>query len=912
MGVLRRATALAAALALGVPALLATTTAAPATAQAQAAGEVERKAEPVPGQYVVTLKPVAPDTVAQVADDLARGHRGRVLRVYAHALEGFAVQMSDDDARALAADPAVESVEEDGVVHASVTQANPPSWGLDRIDQTNLPLNGSYTYTAPGTHAHAYVIDTGVRVTHPDFGGRATSGWDFVGNDANADDCHGHGTHVAGTIGGSAVGVAKDVSIVAVRVLDCTGSGTFSAVIAGIDWVTLHAIRPAVANMSLGGSPSAALDQAVQSSIASGVTYAIAAGNENQDACNVSPARVPQALTVGATDSGDVRASFSNFGPCVDMFAPGVAILSTWISGFGVALLSGTSMAAPHVAGAAARYLDSNWCATPAEVAAALTGSATTAHVGAAGAGSPNLLLATAFIGPTESPFPNVPCPPQLGAVPVSGGVHLSWKVGFDRGGGVVAYALYRGTSPGGEGASPYVWFDHPVESYDDTAVVGGTTYYYRVQAVNAVGSGPLSAEQSAAPNPPGAPGAPTLAASGQAGKVSLSWTVPPDNGSPITGYQVWRGTTPGNGVPFGSPVDPGQTAYDDTAVTPGTTYFYTVTAANAVGPSPPSNQVSAAAGIRVSLALRSSTGPMKYQACVASLCDPPLDVGTPPTGVFGDAALVSASGSLWVFLRGGDGALWYRKETGPGTFTPWASLGGLFLSNPAAVWDGTSVWVFERGFDSGLWYRKQDGPNSFGPWTTLGPAIVSDPSAVWDGASVWVFARGTDNGVWYRRQTGPSMFAAWATLGPAILSDLAVVRDATSIWVFGRGTDSGLWYRKQTSGSTFASWTSLGPAIVGDPAAIWDGSSVWAFASGTDNGLWYRKQTGPSTFAAWATLGRYIASSPAVLWDGSSIWAFARGGDNALWFRKSAGSSWGGWVSAGGSYTSNPSGAVG
>ncbi|MFB9437674.1 S8 family peptidase [Streptomyces showdoensis] len=317
---------------------------------------------------------------------------------YRSALKGFAAPMSRAKAAALAADPRVAYVEQDATVRVADTQTG-ATWGLDRIDQRDLPLSTTYTYDTKAANVTAYIIDTGIRTSHGEFGGRASVGTDTVGGGQNGQDCQGHGTHVAGTVGGATYGVAKGVKLVAVRVLDCNGSGTNAGVIAGVDWVTANAVKPAVANMSLGGGANTSLDDAVKRSIASGVTYAIAAGNGNflglpAKACNYSPARVPEAITVGATDSADKRASFSNYGTCVDLFAPGVSVTSAWKDNDGATnTISGTSMAAPHTAGVAALYLSANPAATPAQVSAALVANATSGKVQDPKTGSPNKLL---------------------------------------------------------------------------------------------------------------------------------------------------------------------------------------------------------------------------------------------------------------------------------------------------------------------------------------------------------------------------------------------------------------------------------------------------------------------------------------------------------------------------------------
>jgi subtilisin family serine protease len=419
-------------------------------------------ASAIPGRYIVVLEDKgaqglqgSPLAVRTASDALTRAHGGTLRRVYAHALRAFSASLTEEEARRMSEDPRVRYVEQERTFKLEGLQIS-PTWGLDRVDQRYQPLDNRYYYEYTGAGVHAYILDTGVRSTHVEFAGRMGNGFDAIGDGVGTEDCQGHGTHVAGTLGGTTYGVAKQVTIHPVRIITCTGEGTLEQALAGIDWVTANHVKPAVANMSIGAEATQAVDDAVTASIEAGVVYVVAAGNESVPACTRSPARTPRALTVGATGQMDLMSFFSNYGPCVDLFAPGERIDSAWYtSDTQVHTLDGTSMATPHAAGAAALYLEGHPNATPDEVTEELTARSTRNVVEGMDPDSPNVLLHTACMGSAEQVPPQMALTAPVEGATLTGTVTLSATASDDVSVTKVEFYL-NGVLIGADTTAPY------------------------------------------------------------------------------------------------------------------------------------------------------------------------------------------------------------------------------------------------------------------------------------------------------------------------------------------------------------------------------------------------------------------------------------------------------------------------
>ena len=543
------------------------------------------------GSYLVVMR--SSDDLDEEEAEISRSG-GRTEKRFSRAINALSVKVKHSEAGRIRNNPKVLFVELDQPMYALDTQSPSPSWGLDRIDQRALPLNSTFTASAKGAGVNAYIVDTGISSTHVDFTGRMSTGFSSIVDGNGTNDCNGHGTHVAGTTAGTTYGIAKSATLIPVRVLDCIGSGTTSGVIAGLDWIVGHhtAGTPAVANMSLGGGASAALDAAVQNVINDGVVMAVAAGNDGLNACNYSPARAANAITVGSTTTADARSTFSNTGTCVDIFAPGSSITSAWIGNTtAISTISGTSMAAPHVAGVAAVLIGRFPTSTPAQIATMLRTSATPNVVTSAGTGSPNYLL---YLDPVGGPIVAPPPPTPVAPSAPTG-------IAITTGSGQISVRFTAGSA----GTSPITSYKYSVDGGTNwatrqtgttasplviTGLTNGSTYLVSIRAVSVVGDGVASTSVSTTiPFAATAPTAPAIGvASANAGRTAtVRWTLGANGGSAITSHVVTAYLN-GSGTAARSVTVNGATAVSATVtgLTRGGSYTFKVLARNAIGSS--------------------------------------------------------------------------------------------------------------------------------------------------------------------------------------------------------------------------------------------------------------------------------------------------------------------------------------
>ena len=651
----------------------------------------------IPGRYIVRFSSNTASAVAAAAVPAS------VITTFSQAMNGFVADLSPAELKSLQANPNVVGIEADSVV-AATTDQSWPGWGLDRIDQRALPLNRTYSYTSTGAGVTAYVIDTGIYSAHSEFTDRIQPGFTAVADGNGTEDCNGHGTHVAGTVAGTTYGVAKSASIVPVRVLGCTGSGTVSGVISGLNWAMNNHVYgvPAVANLSIGSSYSFSFNLAVSSAVYDGITVVVAAGNDNGDACIKSPASEPTAITVGATAADDSRASYSNFGSCVDIFAPGSSITSAYVgSPTSSASMSGTSMASPHAAGVAALYLQAHPSATPAAVATAITEAATKDAISNVGNGSPNRLLYSQAFSPAPDTVPSAPL--LVYATPMSQTVALTWAPPASDGGSAITdYNIEYKTS----GATNWNFFVDAISTTrlaKVTGLVNGTQYSFRVSAVNAVGVSTPSLTVLSTPFAPATLTAPR-SLTGQIGRqsVTLSWLEPSSTGGhAVTDYIIE--STIDAGLTWTTLNDGVSTAltYPITGLTANISYAFRVTAVNSVGLSPASNTV--------------------------ILVPAPLDPPAPVENLKSSPRILGAYVSWDIPFDNGGSAI-------EGYVIDYSSDGGLHYSTTTRVEDG-KMYSTLSGLNSGVEYTvrvRAVNVNGIGrdATTLVTPTAVVQPGA--------------------------------------------------------------------------------------------------------------------------------------------------------------------------------------
>lgn len=540
--------------------------------------------------YIVVFKDdVNEDEIDGESERMCTKSSAKKERTFKHAVKGFSGRLSAAAIESFRRNPKVKFIEQNQVIQLVATTQTGVTWGIDRIDQADRPLSGTYTYNSTGSTVNAYIFDTGVRSSHVEFGGRVTGGFSAISTEPTPEDGNGHGTHVAGTVGGTIYGVAKNINIIPVKVLSATGSGTTTGVIAGLDWAVAHHVdEPAVGNMSLGGGASSALDAAVRRCISDGIVMAVAAGNSNVDASGSSPARVAEAITVGSTTSTDARSSFSNYGSIVDIFAPGSSITSAYYtSNTAVAILSGTSMASPHVAGAAALYLEHAPGSTPAQVEAALKQFAAVGRIsGLTGrrANTPNNLLQITFGTPPTEAAPNAPTlsSPANNATNQSLSPTLSWAASS----GATSYNLEYSTSSNFTSGNTLIT-GITSTSRGISGLLNSTTYYWRVNATNDIGTSDWSAVGNFTTTAPVTlPAAPTLRSpANNATNVSRTATMSWNAVTGATSYEIQISTDVNFGtITFGRSGLTGTSVRVSPSLGSRTVYYWRVRAANNAG----------------------------------------------------------------------------------------------------------------------------------------------------------------------------------------------------------------------------------------------------------------------------------------------------------------------------------------